>query len=56
MQGTFGAVYKGRPANGEGWFCNSGRGMVCENLNVRKLLEKLQFQIYSGLKLLEQQY
>ena len=46
-----GAVYKGRPANGEGgWFLNFGHsrtgggGVVCESSDVRKLLKKSKFQ------------
>ena len=49
-----GTVYKGRPANGEGWwFRNFGRSrtgeVVCENSDVRKLLTKFKFQFFSEL-------
>ena len=51
-----GAVYKGRPANGEegGGFEISdipgrGRGVVCESSDVRKFLKKWKFQNFSEL-------
>ena len=51
MQDTFGAVYKGRPANGEGggWlvlkfrtFPDGGGGVVCESSDIRKFLKKIE--------------
>ena len=52
----FGAVYKGRPANGEGGvvlkfrtFPDGGRGVVCESSDVRKFLKKSKFQNFSEL-------
>ena len=51
-----GAVYKGRPANGEGgWFWNFGHfrtgggGVVCESSDVRKFLKKSKFLNFSEL-------
>ena len=50
-----GAVYKGRPANGEGvvlkfrTFPDGGRGVVFESSDVRKFLKKLKFQNFSEL-------
>ena len=50
-----GAVYKGRPANGEGvvlkfrTFPDGGRGVVCESSDVRKFLKKSKFQNFSEL-------
>ena len=52
---SLGAVYKGRPANGEGvvlkfrTFPDGGRGVVCESSDVRKFLKKSKFQNFSEL-------
>ena len=54
---SLGAVYKGRPANGEGGgvvlkfrtFPDGGRGVVCESSDVRKFLRKSKFQNFSEL-------
>ena len=48
-----GAVYKGRPANGEGGgfeisdIPGRGEGVVCESSDVRKFLKKSKFQNYN---------
>ena len=51
-----GAVYKGRPANGEGGGFEISdipgrgeRGVVCESSDVRKFLKKSKFQNFSEL-------
>ena len=50
-----GAVYKGRPANGEGGgfeisdIPGRGEGVVCESSDVRKFLKKWKFQNFSEL-------
>ena len=48
-----GAVYKGRPENGEGGGFEisdiPGRGVVCESSDVRKFLKKSKFQNFSEL-------
>ena len=46
-----GAVYKGRPANGEGVVLKfrTGEGVVCESSDVRKFRKKSNFQNFSAL-------
>ena len=47
---NLGAVYKGRPANGEGVvlkFRTFPEGVVCESSDVRKFLKKSKFQNFS---------
>ena len=50
-----GAVYKGRPANGEGGgfeisdISGRGEGVVCESSDVRKFLKKSKFLNFSQL-------
>ena len=54
MNGPLGAVYKGRPANGEGVVLKfrtfpDGGGRVCESSDVRKFLKKSKLQNFSEL-------